>query len=70
MDRKKKASPERVKPHQIRLPEFILVKPIGLGDAIKQATTSMGIKPCSGCQKRAEALNRRLIFSKKILNVR
>jgi len=29
----------------------------GLGDVIKGATTAVGIKPCEGCQKRAEALN-------------
>jgi hypothetical protein len=30
----------------------------GLGDVIKDATKAVGIKPCEGCQKRAEALNR------------
>ena len=30
----------------------------GLGDTIKRMTAAVGIKPCGGCQKRAEKLNR------------
>ena len=30
----------------------------GLGDTIKRATEAVGIKPCGGCQKRREALNK------------
>jgi hypothetical protein len=30
----------------------------GLGDTIKRATDALGIKPCGGCQKRREALNK------------
>ena len=33
-------------------------QPPGLGDAIKRVTTAVGIKPCEGCEKRAEKLNR------------
>lgn len=29
-----------------------------LGDMVKTATTKLGIKPCGGCEKRAELLNR------------
>jgi hypothetical protein len=29
----------------------------GLGDVIKRATSAVGIKPCTGCQKRATQLN-------------
>jgi hypothetical protein len=29
----------------------------GLGDVVKSMTTAVGIKPCSGCQQRADALN-------------
>jgi hypothetical protein len=29
-----------------------------VGDAVTRATTAAGIRPCSGCKKRAEALNR------------
>lgn len=34
----------------------------GLGDVVKAITTYVGIKPCGGCQKRAEALNRAVVF--------
>lgn len=30
----------------------------GLGDTLKRATAAVGIRPCGGCQKRAELLNR------------
>ena len=33
---------------------------IGLGDVIKAITSAVGIKPCIGCRKRAEQLNRLL----------
>lgn len=32
----------------------------GAGDVIKKLTGFMGIQPCGGCQKRAEALNKLL----------
>ena len=30
----------------------------GLGDLLKVLTTALGVKPCGGCDKRAEKLNR------------
>lgn len=48
----------RKQPHQIRLPGFIADDPVGLGDVIKRATTYLGIRPCTGCEQRATALNR------------
>ena len=30
----------------------------GLGDTVARAAKAVGIKPCGGCQKRREALNR------------
>ena len=30
----------------------------GLGDTIAKVTTALGIKPCGGCKKRQEALNK------------
>lgn len=48
--------------HRVRLPGFI-DEEIGLGDAIKRVTYAMGVKPCSGCEKRAAALNRWMRFS-------
>ena len=43
------------KPRHIYLP-FMSDEEIGLGDVIKRATSAVGIKPCGGCQKRAELL--------------
>jgi hypothetical protein len=50
-------------PHRVRLPGFVTNEEIGLGDVIKRATSYIGIKPCRGCESRAAALNRRVIFS-------
>jgi hypothetical protein len=49
---------------RIRLPGFVVEGEIGLGDVVKHATYAMGIKPCSGCEKRASALNRWMVFSR------
>ena len=49
---------------RVRLPGFLIEEEIGLGDAIKRVTYAMGIKPCSGCEKRASALNRRVVLSR------
>jgi hypothetical protein len=52
-------------PHRVRLPGFITKEQeVGLGDVIKRATYAMGIKPCSGCEKRATALNGWMVFSR------
>lgn len=51
-------------PHRVRLPGFLIEKEIGLGDAIKRATYAVGIKPCSGCQRRAATLNRWMHFTR------
>ena len=50
------------RPHRVRLPGFINEE-IGLGDVIKRATYAAGIKPCGGCRRRAEALNRWLVVT-------
>jgi hypothetical protein len=50
-------------PYRVRLPGFIAEQEVGLGDAIKRATLYVGIKSCGGCEGRATALNRRLVFS-------
>jgi len=51
-------------PFRVRLPGFLRDEEIGLGDVIKRASHSMGINPCGGCGKRAEALNRWMVFSR------
>jgi hypothetical protein len=50
-------------PHRVRLSGFITDEDIGLGDVIKRVTYAVGIKPCGGCERRAAALNRWLVFS-------
>jgi hypothetical protein len=39
-------------------PEKPPKKSRGLGDTIEKITSAVGIKPCGGCKKRQEALNR------------
>jgi hypothetical protein len=51
------------KPYRVRLPGFVVDEDVGLGDAIKQATSTVGITPCGGCGRRAAALNRWMVFS-------
>lgn len=36
-----------------------------LGERVAAFTKSIGIKPCGGCQKRREALNRATVMAKK-----
>lgn len=52
-------------PRRVRLPGFIADEDIGLGDVIKRATYTLGIKPCGGCESRAAALNRWLVFTRR-----
>jgi len=49
--------------HRVRFPGFLIEEEIGLGDAIKKTTYAMGIKPCSGCEQRASALNSWMVFT-------
>ncbi|MEU0721530.1 hypothetical protein ABZ498_30675 [Streptomyces lavendulocolor] len=52
------------RPHRVCLPGFITDESIGLGDAVKRVTSTIGVrKPCGGCEQRAAALNRWLVFS-------
>jgi hypothetical protein len=50
-------------PHRVRLPRFITDEEIGLGDAIAQATSYFGIRPCGACGRRAAVLNRWVVFT-------
>ena len=50
--------------HRVKLPGFIIEQDIGLGDVVKRATRTIGIKPCGGCEKRATALNRWMVLSR------
>jgi hypothetical protein len=50
-------------PYRMRLPGFITNEDVGLGDVIKRATSTAGIRPCGSCEQRATALNRWLTFT-------
>jgi hypothetical protein len=49
----------------IRVPIPGLKDEFGGGDLIQKLTESVGIKPCSACEKLKEYLNRRLRFRKR-----
>lgn len=49
--------------YRMRIPGFVTDEDIGLGDVIKRVTSSIGIKPCGGCQRRAAVLNHWFVFS-------
>ncbi|MFC8453746.1 hypothetical protein [Kitasatospora sp. NPDC057223] len=52
-------------PRRVRIPGFVPDEEIGLGDAVKRVTYTMGIRrPCGGCERRAAALNRRVVLSR------
>jgi hypothetical protein len=52
--------------HRVSLPGFITDEEIGLGDVVKRVTTAFGIKPCGGCERRAAALNRWIVFTGRV----
>ncbi len=48
-----------------RLPGFITSDDeVGLGDVVKRVAYAMGVKPCGGCDQRAAAMNRWMIFTR------
>jgi hypothetical protein len=51
-------------PYRVRLPGFVKEEEVGLGNAIKRATSSAGIRPCGGCLGRAATLNRWMVFTR------
>jgi len=55
----------QIQPYKIRLPGFVSDDEIGLGDVIKRVTSTVGIRPCSGCERRAALMNRWLVFSRR-----
>jgi hypothetical protein len=70
MAERKKASATKTRqqdepqPYRVRLPGFVKDEEVGLGDVIKRATYSVGIRPCGGCGRRAAALNRWMTFKR------
>ncbi len=63
-DKRVPPASREARPHRVRLPGFIKEEEIGLGDVIQRATYAMGIKPCGGCEQRAAALNRWMVFTR------
>ena len=57
------AERDESRPYRVRLPGFITEEPVGLGDVIKHATYTLGIKRCGGCERRAAMLNRWFVFT-------
>lgn len=51
--------------YRMRIPSFVTDEDIGLGDVMKRVTSSIGIKPCGGCLRRAVVLSHWLVFSGK-----
>jgi hypothetical protein len=66
-ERESNDSPGRTEraPHRVSLPGFVADEEIGLGDVMKRATSYLGIKPCGDCQRRAAALNRWMVFTRR-----
>jgi hypothetical protein len=59
----KKDEPRKDHSYRVRLPGFITDKEVGLGDVIKRVTSTVGIRACGGCERRAAALNGWIVFS-------
>jgi hypothetical protein len=51
-------------PRRISLPGFVADKDVGFGDMMKGTFSYFGIRPCDGCDRRAEVLNRWLTFTR------
>ena len=64
-DKAKETDAAEGQPYRVRLPGFIKDEEIGLGDALKRVTYAMGIGPCAGCERRAAALNRWMVFTRR-----
>lgn len=48
---------------RLSVPGFLNDDDIGLGDAVKELTSAVGIRPCGECERRAARLNRWLVIS-------
>ena len=59
------APPEPRQPHRVRLPGFVDDGQIGLGDVVTRVTQAVGITPCGRCKRRAAALNRWMVFTRR-----
>jgi hypothetical protein len=55
----------QARPPHARLPGFISDKEVGLGDAVAHVAQRLGIRACGGCARRAAALNRLIVFTRR-----
>jgi hypothetical protein len=44
--------------HRVRLPHFIVHKPVGAGQVVRNITNAVGVRPCAPCERRADRLDR------------
>jgi hypothetical protein len=63
-DKNKSQGTAKAGPHRVRLPGFVRDEDIGLGDAVKRMTYAMGVRPCGGCERRAAAMSRWMVFTR------
>jgi len=61
--REELAYPRSSPKHTVRLPKFLINEPMGLGRAVKVATRAVGVRPCRGCEARAQRLDQWLGLS-------
>ena len=50
---------------RVPAPGFAVSGTVGLGDLFKMTTAAVGVLPCGNCVKRAEFLNRIIVFEGK-----
>ncbi|OKI19504.1 hypothetical protein [Streptomyces sp. CB03911] len=66
---RKRAEPDQTDvgpPRRVRIPGFVPDEDTGLGDVVKRVTYTMGVRrPCGGCERRAAALNRRVVLARR-----
>ena len=48
------------RPVTVRLPRFLVSRPVGAGEIVKRVSTAVGIRPCGGCAARARRLDARI----------
>lgn len=63
MSNQKPRNESQRQPYQVHLPGFITDEEIGLGDMVKRVTSTIGVRPCGRCDRRAAVLNRWIVFT-------
>jgi len=46
----------------VRIPVPGITREVGLGRVVAAITQRLGVPACAGCRRRAEALDRRIVF--------